>query len=148
MSNLIDLDKFIKYKEDERKKVLRQLNEINKEIKAAEMIRNKSAHGVGVVSEKSEISEHKHQKLINSLKYQRRKNNMTQLEAINKIAKEIRDENKSFRLNEVKNIMVIAGFFKTPRNANNILYTMIDRNRDKFEKIKPGIYRLIKKEKE
>lgn len=41
--------------------------------------------------------------------------------------------------------MVSAGFFKTPRNANNILYTIIDRSK-KFEKVEPGVYKVIPSE--
>jgi len=67
------------------------------------------------------------------------------MEAIGKIAEVIRDKNKNFRLNEAKKIMVSAGFFKTPRNANNILYTIIDRSK-KFEKVEPGVYKVIPSE--
>lgn len=41
--------------------------------------------------------------------------------------------------------MVAAGFFKTPKNANSILYTIMDRS-GKFEKIEPGVYKLISSE--
>ncbi|MBA7652922.1 hypothetical protein ES703_60761 [subsurface metagenome] len=71
---------------------------------------------------------------------------MTQLGAVAEIAKVIGNKNGSFKLNKIKNIMVVAGFFKTPKNANNILYTIIDRS-DKFEKVEPGVYKPIESKK-
>ncbi len=141
MNNLIDMEKIIKGLKDERKKTLARLNEINREIKVMETA-SKISKKVGNVDidETPEISPH--QNLINSLKYQRRRNKITQLGAVGILAERIGNGNKVFKLNEAKKIMVSAGFFKTPRNASNILYTIIDRSK-KFEKIEPGIYRLL-----
>lgn len=145
MNNLIDLRKIIEERKDEKRKILIRLNEINKEIRAAEIILRITKKDKNKVMDKtSGISEY--QGLINSLKYKKHKKKMTQLEAIDKIAKVIGNKNGSFKLNKVKKIMVAAGFFKTPRNANNILYTIMDRNRDKFEKVEPGVYKVIGKE--
>jgi len=43
--------------------------------------------------------------------------------------------------------MVEAGFFKTPKNATSILITIIKRNEKLFEKVEPGVYKIVDTEK-
>lgn len=43
-------------------------------------------------------------------------------------------------------IMLSAGFFENPKNANSIIHMIIQRS-NKFEKIEPGVCRPIEKEK-
>jgi len=147
MNNLVDLEKVIKNLENEKKNIWKRLNEISREIRAVETTLHIIKKNVNKAGNETEIPEKpEYQEIIKSLKYKRIRNKIKQLEAISKIAEVIGDENKNFRLNVAKKIMVAAGFFKTPKNANNILYTIIDRS-GKFEKIEPGVYRPIEKEK-
>jgi len=46
------------------------------------------------------------------------------------------------KVKEAQRLMVEAGFIANPKNAASILYTLISRS-DKFEKVKPGEYKLI-----
>ena len=48
----------------------------------------------------------------------------------------------SIKVKEAQRLMVEAGFISNPKNAASILYTLISRS-EKFEKVKPGEYRLI-----
>ena len=131
-----DLTKIIRNLEEERKRILSRLNEINKEISAVEttkrLISGKS-NGKGIVI--------KHEGLINDLK--NRRNELSQLKAIIEIANKIEDKNKTFRVNEVKNIMAEAGFFENPKNASATVYTIMDRSGN-FERVEAGIYKLKK----
>ena len=142
MNNIIDLVKFINDLKDERKKVLTRLNEINKEINAAEIIRR--AKGSPSVAETTEPVILKYQELVNILSRKRKRHKITQLGAIKEIVNTIGNLDKKFKVTEVKNIMVASGFFKTPKNAYNIVHAIIERSGE-FEKIEPGVYKLIEK---
>ncbi len=146
MKNLIDLDKFINELKGERKKILNRLNEINKEISAAETI--KYARRSKNIIETTESVIPEYQELINTLnkkRKKRKKHRITQVGAIEEIANTIGGSDRKFKVAEVKNIMVASGFFKNPKNAYSILYTIIERS-GKFEKVEPGVYKVIKKE--
>lgn len=143
MNNLIDLNKFINDLREERKRVLNRLNEINKEITAAETI--KHARGIMDIVETKESVIPEYQELINTLNKKRRKHKITQLRAIEEIVNTIGNSDKKFKVTEVKNIMLASGFFKTPKNAYNIVHAIIERS-EKFEKIEPGVYKLTQKE--
>lgn len=145
MNTLVsELNKYINSLENERKEILNKLKNIDEQINIVKSFRQtiKEKPSFKII----EPGFFKNQELINILKEKRKKHKITQMEAIKKIAEEISDENKVFRLNELKNIMVEAGFFKTPKNATSILITIIKRNISSFEKIEPGVYKLIEKE--
>lgn len=133
-----DLSKIIKKLQEEKKRILNRLNEINKEIRAVETtLKLIGSRGNG----KSVLLAH--EELINDLR--NRRSELSQLKALIEIADIIGDKNNKFRMAEAKNIMVEAGFFENPKNASAILYTIMDRSR-KFEKIEPGVYKPIEKE--
>ena len=73
-------------------------------------------------------------------RYARSFGDITQLEALEKIARE--NGNNRFRVSEARRIMIAAQMIKTPRNANSILYTLIKRS-DRFRRIGPGEYELL-----
>jgi hypothetical protein len=64
---------------------------------------------------------------------------MTQLQALTAIAKA--NENR-FRLLDAKNALLAAGLIKTAKNANNIIFSVIQRS-GKFERLSPGVYGLV-----
>ena len=70
----------------------------------------------------------------------KKKDKITQLEALYEIVNTIGDENKIFKARDAKRILLNAGIFKTPKSAESMIYTLIDRS-GKFERIEPGIYR-------
>jgi predicted transcriptional regulator of viral defense system len=41
-----------------------------------------------------------------------------------------------------KKLLLQAGLIRTPKNANNILFSVIQRS-GLFERVEPGVYRLI-----
>lgn len=137
-NTLMKLSKIVSKLQIERKKIFKRINEINKEIRAVEM----TMRLMGYKNGKSILSTY--EELVNGII--RKKNKMSQLEVLYEIIDTIGDENKIFKVNEAKNIMVSAGMFNNPENANSIIYTLIDRS-GKFEKVKPGVYKLINKEK-
>ena len=63
---------------------------------------------------------------------------MTQIEGMVHIAYQ---GNGIFKVKDVRRIMLEAGKISNPKNASNILYTLIKRS-DRFERISPGVYRL------
>ncbi|MFZ2148466.1 MAG: hypothetical protein WAV28_14725, partial [Sedimentisphaerales bacterium] len=63
----------------------------------------------------------------------------TQVQALITIA---RAGNGQFKVNDAKRLMLQAGLIRNPKNAASILYTLINRNDQLFEKVKPGVYRL------
>ncbi len=64
---------------------------------------------------------------------------MKQIEALTKIAQH---SGGQLRTSIAKRLMLQAGLIKNPKNANNILFSVIQRS-GKFERVEPGIYRLI-----
>lgn len=139
MNNLIDLSKLIKELEEERKRVLNRLNEINKEISAATLLKNSRAK----LNEgkRPEPIVYEYQEIVDYVRTQRKRHQMTQIQAVKEIGRRTEDNLKQFKLNVVKKIMVAAGFFKTPGNASSILYTIMERS-GQFEKIEPGVYKI------
>ncbi|GAG99044.1 unnamed protein product [marine sediment metagenome] len=130
-----DLSKIIKKLQEEKKRILNRLNEINKAIRAVETtLKLIGSRGNG----KSVLLAH--EELINDLK--NRRSELSQLRALIEIADIIGDKNNKFRMVEAKNIMVEAGFFENPKNASAILYTIMERS-GKFEKVEPGVYKII-----
>jgi len=64
---------------------------------------------------------------------------MTQIAALRKIAEH---GGGQLRTADAKRLFLQAGLIKTPKNANNILFTLINRS-PLFERVEPGVYRLI-----
>jgi hypothetical protein len=65
---------------------------------------------------------------------------LTQAQALEKIA---RDRGGRLKIREAKKIMLEAGLIKTAKNANNIIYNVIQREEGKFRRIAPGEYELV-----
>ena len=66
----------------------------------------------------------------------------TQLEALVHIASK---SGGQFRVVDAKRLMSEAGMFRNPKNVLSMLYTIINRS-GKFEKISPGVYKLVAQE--
>ena len=64
---------------------------------------------------------------------------MKQVEALTKIAEH---SGGQIRTAFAKKVFLEAGLIKNPKNANNILFSVIQRS-GKFERVEPGVYRLI-----
>jgi hypothetical protein len=64
---------------------------------------------------------------------------LTQVQALTKIA-----ENNGGILQSAhaKTLLLQAGLIRNPKNAANILFSVIQRS-EKFERVSPGVYRLI-----
>jgi hypothetical protein len=63
---------------------------------------------------------------------------MTQIEALKKLAEHGAGE---FRTIDAKRIFLQAGLIKSPKNANNILFAVIQRS-GLFQRTAPGVYKL------
>ncbi len=131
---LMDLSKVVSKLQTERNKLFKRIGEINREVKAVET----TMRLMGYKNGKSILTTY--EELVNRII--RKKNKVPQLEVLNEIVDTIGDENRIFKVNEAKNIMVSAGMFNNPENANSTIYTLIDRSNE-FEKVKPGVYRII-----
>lgn len=64
--------------------------------------------------------------------------NMTQVQALVTIA---RHNNGIVRAQEAKRLLIRAGVMRQTKNSTNIIHAVIVRS-EKFEKVKPGEYRL------
>jgi hypothetical protein len=64
----------------------------------------------------------------------------TQLDALVTIAEK---NDGYFKVQEAKRLMLRAGLIRNPKNANSILYTLLGRHPDRFERVGPGEFRLI-----
>ena len=65
---------------------------------------------------------------------------LTQAQALEKIA---RGNGGRFKMKDAKRILLDAGLIKTAKNANNILYNVIQREEGKFKRVAPGEYELV-----
>jgi hypothetical protein len=65
---------------------------------------------------------------------------LTQAQALVRLAKE---NNGRFKMRDAKRILIAAGLIRTPKNANNILYNVIQREEGKFKRVAPGEYELV-----
>jgi hypothetical protein len=72
-------------------------------------------------------------------------NGLTQAQALERIAK---NNGGRFKMKDAKRILVDAGLIKTAKNANNILYNVIQREEGKFRRVSPGEYELSTKREE
>lgn len=64
---------------------------------------------------------------------------LKQVEALVKIAQH---NGGQIRTADAKRLFLQSGLIKNPKNANNILFSVIQRS-GKFERIEPGLYRLV-----
>jgi hypothetical protein len=64
---------------------------------------------------------------------------LKQVEALTKIAQH---SGGQFQTTVAKKLLLQAGLISNPKNANNILFSVIQRS-GKFERVEPGVYRLI-----
>ncbi len=64
---------------------------------------------------------------------------LTQMQAMIRIAGR---NNGLVVMREARSELVRAGLIRSKRNGNNIIYTLIRRS-DRFEKVRPGVYRLL-----
>jgi hypothetical protein len=64
--------------------------------------------------------------------------NLTQLQALRKIALQ---GDGTFATTTAKQLLLKSGLIKNPKNANNILFSVINRS-GLFERVTPGVYRL------
>jgi len=65
---------------------------------------------------------------------------LTQVQALIKIAKD--NGTNRFALRDAKKILLEAGVVRSRKNANNILYTAIQRS-GKFKRVAPGEYEVV-----
>jgi hypothetical protein len=64
---------------------------------------------------------------------------MTQVKALEKIAEH---SGGQFTTTAAKRFLIQADLIKNPKNANNIIFSVIQRS-GKFERVEPGVYRLV-----
>jgi len=64
--------------------------------------------------------------------------NLTQAQALKKIALQ---GGGTFATTAAKQLLLKAGLIKSPKNANNILFSVINRS-GLFDRVTPGVYRL------
>ena len=69
---------------------------------------------------------------------------LKQVDALTKIAQH---GGGQFQTIVAKKLLLQAGLIKNPKNANNIMFSVIQRS-GKFERVEPGVYRLIGKKPE
>ena len=125
----------------EKKRLIKRIKDIDKRINTAKSFRQSVKDRSSFKIIDSIVSEN--QEFVDALKEKRHKQKITQMDAIKEVAEVIANKDRIFKLNDLKNIMVEAGFFKTPKNATGILITVIKRNVDFLEKVNPGVYRII-----
>ena len=136
--NLIEeITKVIKEKE-------REMEVLKKEIEAAyifkESIEKKNESSIKSSFVIESITED--QELIESVK-RKRKKKVKQVEVIAYIAKQIMDSSRRFKVTEVKNIMVAAGYFsKNIAKAYNSVSTPLRRS-DIFKQTGAGVFELV-----
>jgi len=65
---------------------------------------------------------------------------LTQAQALERIAK---NNGGRFKMKDAKRILLDAGLIRTAKNANNILYNVIQREEGKFRRVAPGEYELV-----
>lgn len=69
---------------------------------------------------------------------------LTQSQALERIAK---NNGGRFKVREAKRILLGAGLIKTAKNANNIIFNVIQREDGKFVRVAPGEYELMKEDR-
>ena len=64
---------------------------------------------------------------------------LKQVDALTKIAQH---GGGQLQTTVAKKLLLQAGLIRNPKNANNIMFSVIQRS-GKFERVEPGVYRLI-----
>ena len=139
MNNLVEeINKFIEEKETE-------IETIKKELEAAKTFKESIEKKQEVSKpeiQKLEVSEN--QELIDVLKKEKR-HGIIHEKAIIMIAKKIMDNKRRFKVTDVRDIMLAAGYFtKNPNRAYNNVVSPLNRGVDKgiFKFVESGIYEL------
>ena len=65
---------------------------------------------------------------------------LTQAQALERIAK---NNGGRVKVRDAKRILLGAGLIKTPKNANNIIFNVIQREEGKYRRVSPGEYELV-----
>ena len=65
---------------------------------------------------------------------------LTQAQALERLAK---SNGGRFKMRDAKRALLDAGLIKTAKNANNILYNVIQREEGKWKRVAPGEYALV-----
>jgi predicted nuclease with TOPRIM domain len=65
---------------------------------------------------------------------------LTQAQALERIA---RNNGGRIKVKEAKRILLNAGLIRTAKNANNIIFNVIQREEGKFKRVAPGEYELV-----
>jgi hypothetical protein len=79
--------------------------------------------------------------LVAKLKDEKRKSKLTQMQALETIATTIGNKG-TIKIREAKRVMLNAGLIANPKNADRIIYALINKS-SRFEKESPGKYKLV-----
>lgn len=112
-----------------------QLSELDKELEAIRLTMRLCGH------DETQPEPDLHDMLVSKLTKAKRKKK-SQMDALKIIAD---GYNGCFRVVHAQRLMIETGFIKTPKNAPSVIYTLLARS-GKFEKVRPGEYRYIKRE--
>lgn len=134
-ATLNELSNLIAQRQSKRDEIQQQLAEIDKELEAIRVTMRLCGH------DEAQPKPDLHDTLVSKLRKAKEKGK-SQMEALRIIAT---GYNGSFRVVHAQRLMIEAGFIKTPKNAPSIIYTLLARSA-KFEKVRPGEYRYIKRE--
>jgi len=138
MSLIEEVNRIIKEKEKE-------LDTLAKELEAAYIFRDsieKEQKAIPKRTSKIESGVSENQELIEAVKKKKRQKKKNK-EVIEYIARQIMDSNRRFKVTEVKNIMVAAGYFsKNLSKAYNNVSTPLKRS-NILKQVGAGIYELI-----
>lgn len=121
----------------ERSEMFQKINEIDRKLKAIETTMNLLGHNGRDIEQSN-----KYDNLILRLRNDKNHGNLSQIKALEIIALDIGKSSGTFKVKDIKRIMINAGMFKNPIYANSIIYTLMDRS-GKFKKVEPGVYRII-----
>jgi len=128
---LVELSKLIGTLRRQESETKQALDSILEQIKAVEITMRLCRHNG------AQATPDIHDALVAELR-KAKAQKKTQMDGLMLIA----DKNGSIKVKEAQRFMAEAGFISNPKNAASILYTLISRS-GKFEKVKPGEYRLI-----
>lgn len=118
----------------ERREVCQRLAELDEQVKAVETTISLIKHNGNQAEAKT------YDALIEKLKEDKNQGK-TQMDALITTASAIGNKG-AFKVRDAKRVMISAGLIKNPKNADSVIYALIDRS-DRFEKVRPGQYKLI-----
>jgi hypothetical protein len=128
---LVELSKLIGTLRRRESETKQALDDILEQIKAVEITMRLCRH------DGAQTTPDIHDALVAELR-KAKAQKKTQMDGLILIA----SKDGSIKVKEAQRLMVEAGFVSNPKNAASILYTLISRS-EKFEKVKPGEYKLI-----